>query len=330
MYSTRTIALSGNEIILLSNTLTPYINSYLVADKIDRIDLLDATNNIVGHISFNYSADDFYANKMVDALLYFHPYPTNANQTNYPGWNYYSSSTEKMVSMLIPPYGSFDAIDYNKRPLLLVHGVDGEYPYWGQSFIDGLSGTYDTWQFYYPYNQEIPSSGLLLRDALLKISATGGPIQTGSYIQKEVNIVAHSMGGLVTRSYIQSSSYQNNIYKFVMLGTPNYGSYSVYRARKQPLSGLVALIQGKDINSPAYRQMIPGSNFYFSLHANTPKELQPGITIDRGYLVIAGSLDWIPGFHTEIKDQEDGVVAVSSANLFNYGIPLATVNQKHG
>ena len=48
---------------------------------------------------------------------------------------------------------------------------------------------------------------------------------TGS---EKVNIVAHSMGGLVTRKYIQSDSYENDIHKFVMVGTPNKGAVNAY------------------------------------------------------------------------------------------------------
>lgn len=44
----------------------------------------------------------------------------------------------------------------------------------------------------------------------------------------KVNIVAHSMGGLATRAYIISNHYQNDIDKFIMLGTPNYGSSDLY------------------------------------------------------------------------------------------------------
>ena len=44
----------------------------------------------------------------------------------------------------------------------------------------------------------------------------------------KVNIVAHSMGGLVTRAYIQSNNFENDINKFVMLGTPNKGSANMY------------------------------------------------------------------------------------------------------
>ena len=46
--------------------------------------------------------------------------------------------------------------------------------------------------------------------------------------QHKVHIIAHSMGGLVTRSYIQSSSYSNDISRFAIIGTPNHGSANAY------------------------------------------------------------------------------------------------------
>ncbi|KJU85372.1 secreted protein containing PKD domain protein, partial [Candidatus Magnetobacterium bavaricum] len=45
---------------------------------------------------------------------------------------------------------------------------------------------------------------------------------------KKVYVVGHSMGGLMTRTYIQSEKYDNDIEKFVMLGTPNKGSANSY------------------------------------------------------------------------------------------------------
>ena len=44
----------------------------------------------------------------------------------------------------------------------------------------------------------------------------------------KVDIIAHSMGGLVTRAYIQSNKYQNDIRNFVMVGTPNKGAAVAY------------------------------------------------------------------------------------------------------
>jgi pimeloyl-ACP methyl ester carboxylesterase len=44
----------------------------------------------------------------------------------------------------------------------------------------------------------------------------------------KVHIIAHSMGGLVVRSYIQGSDYQYDIDRFAMVGTPNQGAANAY------------------------------------------------------------------------------------------------------
>jgi pimeloyl-ACP methyl ester carboxylesterase len=44
----------------------------------------------------------------------------------------------------------------------------------------------------------------------------------------KVDIVAHSMGGLVARSYIEGPNYRNDVENLVMLGTPNLGASEAY------------------------------------------------------------------------------------------------------
>ncbi len=46
--------------------------------------------------------------------------------------------------------------------------------------------------------------------------------------QNKVDIIAHSMGGLVTRSYIQSNKYQNDVRNVTLVGTPNKGAVFSY------------------------------------------------------------------------------------------------------
>jgi len=45
---------------------------------------------------------------------------------------------------------------------------------------------------------------------------------------EKVDIVAHSMGGLIVRDYIQSDDYKGDVDKFAMVGTPNHGSLNPY------------------------------------------------------------------------------------------------------
>ncbi|MGE0087748.1 MAG: DUF1566 domain-containing protein [Desulfococcaceae bacterium] len=44
----------------------------------------------------------------------------------------------------------------------------------------------------------------------------------------KVHVIAHSMGGLMTRAYIQGKNYDKDIDRFAMVGTPNHGSGMVY------------------------------------------------------------------------------------------------------
>lgn len=46
----------------------------------------------------------------------------------------------------------------------------------------------------------------------------------------KVDIVAHSMGGLVARAYIQSDGYEDDVDQLIMLGTPNLGAADAYVA----------------------------------------------------------------------------------------------------
>lgn len=48
---------------------------------------------------------------------------------------------------------------------------------------------------------------------------------------RKIDIIAHSMGGLVARAYIQDDAlYRNDVNKFAMVGTPNHGSAKAYFA----------------------------------------------------------------------------------------------------
>ena len=78
-----------------------------------------------------------------------------------------------------------------------------------------------------------------------------------------VNIIAHSMGGLVTRAYIQSSGYEKDIGKFAMVGTPNYGAGMAYYIWEGGDPGLA-----DGLNGAWYDSILPGHDFYSSTLSN--------------------------------------------------------------
>ncbi|MBI5675485.1 MAG: DUF4214 domain-containing protein [Nitrospirae bacterium] len=72
----------------------------------------------------------------------------------------------------------------------------------------------------------------------------------------EVNIVAHSMGGLLTRTYIESNQYEDDINRFAMVGTPNHGAATAYYMWEGGDPKLA-----DDLNEPFYLEFL---NFYMN------------------------------------------------------------------
>ena len=77
--------------------------------------------------------------------------------------------------------------------------------------------------FEVPYDWSLPVTKI--RDQYLIPWIREAEKRSGS---NKVDIIAHSMGGLVTRSYIQSSKYAKDVKKFAMVGTPNKGATAPY------------------------------------------------------------------------------------------------------
>lgn len=298
-----------------------------INNKIDDIELFDISNNYVGHIHFYYTFYNLHTeNKNTDAILYVDNKTSgNVGFISGSGWNYFYNPYEKLVYMLMPPFENFDSLRLDKQPVLFVHGIYGTYPTWGGNPFY-IHNEYDAWQLYYPYDMKINDCSYILKKAINNI-LSGDPLGTLNYSSSNINIVAHSMGGLVSRYYIQGNSDQK-VRKLLMLGTPNNGSFASYRASNNFITGsLGEIILGKDKESPALIDMIPGSNLLYYLKTSNVKRLFEE-DIKKSYLVIAGTKN-LSNLHHEAIQHEDGVVAVSSASLLDRDISLATKFLNH-
>ncbi|MFC1650531.1 T9SS type A sorting domain-containing protein [Candidatus Latescibacterota bacterium] len=218
-----------------------------------------------------------------------------------------------------------DSIHPERTPLVLLHGVEGNAGYWGNIPKSLTAEGFDVWSVYYPNVQGILSSARLLKDALNKI--------TDEYNEGLVDIVAHSMGGLVARAYIMwdddgdgnTDFYDNNISHLMMIGTPNHGSEIAHKVHTNPLEFVGATIIGKHPSGDAYRDLSPGSSFLWNINKYTNVRHTDPVQ----QIVIAGTKNLIIPHTEAIEHHTDGVVSVSSASLLDLGIPLATVGYNH-
>jgi pimeloyl-ACP methyl ester carboxylesterase len=113
-------------------------------------------------------------------------------------------------------------VDPSRRMIVLVHGLDCNRSNWS-SMADllGKEG-YQVAYFAYPSDGPIETSVSLLAREMKGLHQ--------NYPKLPVSILAHSMGGLVARAYIEGPAYAGNVDQFIMLGTPNQGSrWAAYR-----------------------------------------------------------------------------------------------------
>lgn len=123
-------------------------------------------------------------------------------------------------------------------PVIVIPGILGSSDKNGAWVIDPIFHTYDDliatlaangyaegkdlFTFPYDWRKSNVLTALELRDRI-------DEVQDICACEK-VDLVAHSMGGLVARQYIQSDKYENDVDQLIFLGTPHLGSVDTYLA----------------------------------------------------------------------------------------------------
>jgi Leucine-rich repeat (LRR) protein/pimeloyl-ACP methyl ester carboxylesterase len=202
--------------------------------------------------------------------------------------------------------------------VILIHGYKGSNESWGK--LDSLLQSKGRKVKFFSYQgTDIPIETLAVR---LKnsLEAWNDELKIN---ERGVDLVAHSMGGLIARYYI--THYPNHVKKLITLATPHYGTFAANQAW--------FFLQG----SIQSRQQELGSRFLWDLyHASGAS---PYDSADK--LCIVGTWD-NNQFHAvpclfaswyesdpDHYDDMDGLIPVNSANLESFGVPTYYVPKAH-
>jgi pimeloyl-ACP methyl ester carboxylesterase len=194
--------------------------------------------------------------------------------------------------------------DAKKLPVLFVYGISGSVQEW-RSIIEKLDRQkYQPWLYQYPSGLRLDKSANSLASLMVLLRQ--------QYQFERLAVVAHSMGGLVSRGAIQRADQQagtNLISAFVSISTP-WGGHQAAASGVKHLKFPV----------PSWHDMTPGSAYLKEILAHP---LPPGTPhhLIFGYKSSGG---------LGLPDDNDGVVAVESelvpevqeAAASVFGLPL--------
>ena len=245
-----------------------------------------------------------------------------------------------------------------RKTVVLIHGLDDPGKVWQNLAPELAKDDYNVLLMEYPNDQPVVESSQLFFEELQELKEFG---------IDRISIVAHSMGGLVSREMLTSPKFEYynsvneslvpQVARFIMVGTPNHGSQMArFRWFGEVRDHLARLSKGEinwqgtifDGAGEAKIDLLPESSFLTELNSRPHPE-------DIDILIIAGiSSPWqendikrvvgdirlkVPEDQHELVDDVgeymiemtrglgDGLVTVESARL--EGIPLRTVEGTH-
>ncbi|MEM7105507.1 MAG: hypothetical protein AAF502_20385 [Bacteroidota bacterium] len=167
-----------------------------------------------------------------------------------------------------------------RPPILFVHGMWSSPDTWGPNYMSEDPRYRKYLADYAELSaHDFSENGLVIKE---RIGGILEELRGNGMAATKVSVVSHSMGGLITRQYIadgNGSSYrrqdnfgQGDIYKFITMGTPHFGSpvaWLVKSLRDHNTIGAVfqdvADYFGTDITSGAVDAMCPGSQQLYNL-----------------------------------------------------------------
>lgn len=142
--------------------------------------------------------------------------------------------------------------DKDKMPIIFIHGVAGCPTDW-KNVIKGLDKEqFQPWVVYYPSGIRLDVTTNFLTEAVNRIKT--------KYGIRDFAIVAHSMGGLICRSFVK---------KYIQFDTNNINDIKLVATISTPNLGLKSAASGVNnspIVVPSWRDLTPDSEFISDLY----------------------------------------------------------------
>jgi uncharacterized alpha/beta hydrolase family protein len=133
-----------------------------------------------------------------------------------------------------------------RPPVLLVHGLDGDKSTFAKMANELQTNVYSPFQIYnldYSYSN---TASFYENSPLVPfaISTLLEQVRRNGYEAKRADVVGHSMGGLLTRQYVQSDYYteRNDVNRLITLNTPHSGSQGANLIMDVDNSGLLSIL----------------------------------------------------------------------------------------
>jgi pimeloyl-ACP methyl ester carboxylesterase len=246
----------------------------------------------------------------------------------------------------------------DRKSVVLIHGLDDPGQVWQNLAPELVKEDFNIWLMHYPNDQPVVESARLFIEALQGLKQRG---------IGRISIVAHSMGGLVSREMLTRPEIEYNasakngmvprVAALIMVGTPNHGSQLARlriftemrdqwaRLTKGEANWLAGILDGA---GEAKIDLLPGSRFLTELNARPHLEgvdmlIIAGVTSpwsendierwvgDVRQKVPEGRREWVDEFGKNMialtHGLGDGLVTVESTRLD--GVPHRTVEGTH-
>lgn len=204
-----------------------------------------------------------------------------SNENAYKGmWEPYSFSQDIGSGTYL-----LNKWDNNKIPLVLVHGINSSPAIWRQFIASIDQEKYQIILHHYPSANSLSVSAYYLGEALIDIKQRSG--------DNNIVIIAHSMGGLVSRGAIQFLAYKNHpnfIDLFITLSTPWGGDNAARFA-----------VENAIVVAPVWRDLDPQSQYLSRIYEH---EMAQGLS----HILLAS----YAGDKMIISEKNDGAVTLKS------------------